>query len=232
MAVGDELASSWGDEVPVLGHAAGYVVGTVPAAAGLVGSAFTSVLQFLTPKTEQEHFISAMTLGTGVGASRLAGAGEGLVARVRSRLASSGERLLARVASRLASSGEGPLARAASRLAASAESRLASRMRLDYQIWEGSKLIDSGTLWSGPGGDWGHAEIAFAERFMGKLGPQHDVLLNGAYNMCGHGQCRAMLNAMAIMDGPNIFYFGYSFESGPMLQPFISGRGFVYSWEP
>jgi hypothetical protein len=108
----------------------------------------------------------------------------------------------------------------------------APRMRLDYQIYKGSELIRQGTVWSGPGGAMGHAEVKFAQEFMGELGPEYDVILNGAYNMCGHGECRNFLNAMSIMDGPNIFYFGHSFENSMMLQQFISGQGLVYSWWP
>jgi RHS repeat-associated protein len=107
-----------------------------------------------------------------------------------------------------------------------------TRMRMDYQIWKGAELIKEGTIYSGPGGVWGHAEVRFAQEFMGELGPEHDVFLNGAYNMCGHGECRNMLNSMSIMDGPNIFYWGYSFESQPMLQMFLSGIGIVHSGAP
>ncbi len=87
MNVGDNLASSWGDRVPVAGHVAGYVVGTVPYAAGLVGRTATSLLQFITPKTEQEAFLFVM-VGPAVGFGRIGTAAENqLVGKAESALA-------------------------------------------------------------------------------------------------------------------------------------------------
>jgi len=103
------------------------------------------------------------------------------------------------------------------------------RMRLDFEIYEGDELIESGTIYSGPGGVYGHGETAFADRYMGLLGPQHDVLLQGQHNMCSYGVCRSTLSDMSIMDGPNMFYFGHAFERGPQLQTFVSGVGFVHA---
>ncbi len=103
------------------------------------------------------------------------------------------------------------------------------RMRLDFEIWEGDEMIENGTMYSGPGGVWGHGETRWVEEYMGTLGPQHDVILQGQHNMCSYGMCRSSLNDMAIMDGPNIFYWGHGFERGPQLQTFVSGVGFVYA---
>ncbi|GIH02581.1 hypothetical protein Rhe02_06480 [Rhizocola hellebori] len=106
-----------------------------------------------------------------------------------------------------------------------------SRMRLDYHIFENGEYLEGGTIYSCAGGDWGHCETQFAEKYMGLLGPEHDVFMQGEFNMCGHGQCRVTLSDMAIMDGPNMFYIGYSFQNMPqgMGQQFVSGVGFVYA---
>jgi hypothetical protein len=70
--VGPNLASSWGDKVPVLGHLGGYVVGVVPGALGLIGRAGTGLLQFFIPKTEEEQFVFIESAGLGAGLYRAA----------------------------------------------------------------------------------------------------------------------------------------------------------------
>jgi RHS repeat-associated protein len=64
---GGELATAWGEDVPILGHALGYLVGTPSYAVGLLGEGFTSVLEFVTPQTQEEHFMFVMTGGLELG---------------------------------------------------------------------------------------------------------------------------------------------------------------------
>ena len=78
--VGENYASSWGEEVPVLGHVAGYVAGTPHFILGSVGGVAATAMQFVLPKTEEDHFMAFSTLGLGVpigrayaGAKRLTG---------------------------------------------------------------------------------------------------------------------------------------------------------------
>jgi hypothetical protein len=73
MEWGGSLASRWGEEVPILGHAAGAVVGFVPWALGGTMKIVVGVPQFLTPKTEEEHFLTVMTMGTYTPAVRIEG---------------------------------------------------------------------------------------------------------------------------------------------------------------
>ena len=104
-------------------------------------------------------------------------------------------------------------------------SDLPQGMRLDYWIYRGQELYASGTLFSQPGM---HAEQVFAEQFMGELGPVDTAILQGEFDMCVYGACRATLSDMSIMDGPDIFYYGYS-RGLAQLQTFYSNIGFVYA---
>jgi hypothetical protein len=67
---GSNLAAEWGEDVPVGGHVAGAVVGFVPWVLGHAGQMVVSVPQFVTPKSQEEHFLFVVTGGSGPAAVR------------------------------------------------------------------------------------------------------------------------------------------------------------------
>ena len=65
IAWGWTLGASWGETVPVLGEAAGTMVGLVPWVAGAAGQMMVGTAELVTPRTEEQHFLAAATLGAG-----------------------------------------------------------------------------------------------------------------------------------------------------------------------
>jgi hypothetical protein len=68
---GNNLPSRWGEKIPVAGHVAGAVVGFIPWVFGSAGTIIVAVPQFLTPKTMEEHFLTAVSMGAGTPAVRV-----------------------------------------------------------------------------------------------------------------------------------------------------------------
>ncbi len=73
MILGNKLSSKWGEKVPIAGHAAGSVVGFIPLVLGGTMKTIVAVPQFITPKTQEELFLSAMTFGAGTPAVHIGG---------------------------------------------------------------------------------------------------------------------------------------------------------------
>jgi hypothetical protein len=70
IAWGEGLGPEWHESVPYVGYAAGVIAGFIPWVAGTVGRVGVAVPAFLTPKTQEEHFLFVATADLGVVVSR------------------------------------------------------------------------------------------------------------------------------------------------------------------
>lgn len=80
---GTSVGDRWGAKVPVVGHIGGALAGFAPTILGGAGQSFTSALQFVTPRTQEEHFLTVVSAGTATPAIRMGTALKAGLARIR-----------------------------------------------------------------------------------------------------------------------------------------------------
>jgi hypothetical protein len=98
-------------------------------------------------------------------------------------------------------------------------------MRLDYLVLRGSETVLEGTIYSGRGGDWGHAEMRFLDQYFDFLQAGDTVILQGENALCGRGLCNGALNMTSLALDVDILYYGYT--PYPSLTWFAAGEGHV-----
>ncbi len=98
-------------------------------------------------------------------------------------------------------------------------------MRLEYSVIREGETVFEGTISSGAGGHWGHAEMRFLDKYFDLLKPGDTVLLQGEYALCSYGLCRGALNITSLAADVDILYYGY--KPYPSLTYFARGIGHV-----